>query len=631
MTGTCVLAARLLRVSSLYRRQVVTLTVSVLLPLAGNLASSIGLPFAKAYDPTPIFVSIGGLVLVWGAFRYRLLDLLPVARTMTFDRLDDPVLVVDPFGRIVDRNPAAVRLLGSGATIGTPVQHVLQRQAAVLDATASGAEIRVVDRQGETREFELVTSDLPGPRGGSAGQLVHLREITARKRAELRLRWLADYDPLTGLPNRRLLSDRLDQAIARARRAGGRCALLLVDLDRFKLINDSLGHPTGDAVLAEVAQRLRAGRRDEDTAARLGGDEFAVLLPEVTNTDDAAIVARRVLAGLSAPIHLQDREFIVTASVGVAVWPDDGTEPLELFGRADAAMYKAKAHGRNRVESGPSDGSDDAAQRLELGVDLWHALRRSGSQTGELHLLYQPIVDLRTDRVIALEALIRWHHPKLGLLTPASFLPVAQEAGLSHDLDRWVLGQACAQAAAWRADGYPTPVTVNVSAERFRDDPHSLGPDVTAALARSGLPAHLLVLEINERTVIHEPEPVAEELRALRDLGVGLALDDFGAGHTSLTHLRQLPIGLLKIDQSLVRGIAGDGDDRRILAAVVTLAGILGMRIIAEGVERTAQLEALRSAGCDAGQGVHLQPPLDPLAAGALLAGTDLSGRAVAR
>jgi EAL domain-containing protein (putative c-di-GMP-specific phosphodiesterase class I) len=343
----------------------------------------------------------------------------------------------------------------------------------------------------------------------------------------------------------------------------------------------------------------------------------------VTNTDDAAIVARRVLAGLSAPIHLQDREFIVTASVGVAVWPDDGVEPLELFGRADAAMYKAKAHGRNRVESGPSDGADDAAQRLELGVDLWHALRR-----GELHLLYQPIVDLRTDRIIALEALIRWHHPKLGLLSPAAFLPVAQEAGLFNDLDRWVLNRACTEAAQWRRDGHPTPVTVNVSAERFRDDPHSLGPDVNAALQRTGLPPHLLILEINERTVIHEPEPVAEELRALRDLGVGLALDDFGAGNTSLTHLRQLPIGLLKIDQSLVRGIAGDGDDRRILAAVVTLAGILGMKIIAEGVERKAQLEALRAAGCDAGQGVYLQPPLEPGAASALLAG-ELAGRSV--
>jgi diguanylate cyclase (GGDEF)-like protein/PAS domain S-box-containing protein len=622
--GTVILVSRLLRVSSFYRRQSLSLLAAVVLPLLANLASSLGLPLARDYDPTPVAVTMGALLLVWGAFRYRLLDLVPVARSLMFDRLGDPVLVLDAYGRVVDGNPAAEEVLGARAGIGRPVRDLLQDQdVELLDATPAGPEIRLT-RGAEVAEFEVITSVLRDDRGRDVGQLVHLRDISARKQAERRLRWLADYDQLTRLPNRRLLTDRLEQAIARARRSRGRCALLLVDLDRFKLINDSFGHQVGDQVLARVGHRLRAGRRTEDTAARLGGDEFAVLLPEIAERGDAMLVAHRVLDVLAEPIHLGGRELVVTASVGVAVWPDDGGDAHELFSRADTAMYRAKEHGRHRAESAEAAPDASTAERLQLGVELRHALRRD-----ELRVLFQPMVDLHDSSVVGMEALLRWEHPRLGLLQPASFLHVAEEAGLSAEIDRWVLREACRHGSVWAQSGHEVSVAVNVSANRFGDAPLTLVADVAAALEESLLPPKMLMLEINERTIIDDPEPVARELGDLRELGVGVALDDFGAGHTSLTHLRQLPIDMLKIDYGLVRGVSSeDSDDGRILSAVTTLAHILGMTVTAEGVERPDQVVALQRAGCNCAQGFLFSPPIDPASATTMICDTGI-GRVV--
>jgi diguanylate cyclase (GGDEF)-like protein len=610
-----ILAGRLLRVSSTYVRQAVVLGVAVVVPVVGNVASSFGTPFASRYDPTPLAVSVAGLVLVWGAFRYHLLELRPVARTLAFDRLGDPILVVDPYGRIVDRNPAAVRHLASAAAVGAAVQDLFQDRASLIDATPAGPEVRVGEGD-DARDYELVTSVLTDRGGRSAGQLVHLRDITSRKQAERRLRYLAEYDQLTRLPNRQVLTDRLAQAVVRARRIGGRCALLLLDVDRFKLINDSLGHETGDRVLVQAARRIRAGRREEDTAARLGGDEFAVLLPEVESARDALVVANRILAGLAVPMPLDGREVIVTASAGVAVWPDDAADPQHLFACADAALYRAKAHGRNRAETGAGRGRDRAEARRALGVELWHALRRD-----ELRLVFQPFVHLPDGALVGLEALLRWQHPRLGLLGPDRFLPVAEDVGLTTELDRWVLVQACMQAGRWAGGGRALPVSVNVSAQRIRDAPLTLAADVDVALRRAALPAELLILEISERTVIDDPEPLAEELRVLRRRGVGLALDDFGAGHTSLTHLRRLPLGILKIDRGLLGDLAENTDDAGILSAVTTLARVLGMTVVAEGIERPDQVDVLERLGCTVGQGYLLCPPLDAEAASALVHG----------
>jgi len=602
--GTAVLIGRLLRVSSLYRRQSLTLLVAVLFPVAANVASSLQLPLADTYDPTPVAVSLGALVLVWGAFRYRLLDLLPVARSAAFDRIPDPILVIDAYGRVVDRNPAAIRVLGSGAEVGTAMQDLLQDDDVLLDATAAGAELKLERAMGPL-EFEIVMSPLDDHRGRRAGQLVQLKDITARKQAERRLRWLADFDQLTRLPNRRYLVEQLDRAIARSRREGGRSALLVLDLDRFKVINDSLGHPVGDQVLACVGQRLQLDRAGNETAARLGGDEFALVLPGL-GQQEAALVGRQVLAALAEPMRLGEHEMIVTGSVGLAIWPDDGTDRDELFSRADAAMYRAKRRGRNRTENSDPVIDAGAARRRELGVDLWHGVRRD-----ELFLQFQPLVDLWNGQVCGVEALVRWRHPRHGVLPPTAFLPIAEEAGLMVDVDRWVLAQACRYAQQWALGGQPVPVNVNVSAEMLRPGRACLGTEVAAALDQAGLAPRHLIVEINEQTLLDDADRVAAELQRVRQLGVRLALDDFGAGHTSLTHLRRLPIGVLKIDMSLIANLSASVEDRRILTAVTALAQILGLTVIAEGIERASQAHIVRAAGCQIGQGFLYSAPVD--------------------
>jgi diguanylate cyclase (GGDEF)-like protein len=604
LIGTGLLVVRLLRVSSLYRRQSLILLAAVIFPMLGNLASSLQLPLADLYDPTPIAVSLGLLLLVWGAFRYRLLDLIPVARGAAFDWILDPILVVDAYGRVVDRNPAAISVLGSGAYVGTRLQDLLQEHTARLDATAAGAELKLDGPTGPL-EFEMVMTSLDDHRGRPAGQLVQLRDITARKQAERRLRWLADFDQLTHLPNRRYLVEKLDRAIVRARREGGRVALVILDLDRFKVINDSLGHPIGDQVLACVGQRLQLGRPAGETAARLSGDEFALVLPGL-GAKGAALVSRGVLASLAEPMRLGEHEVIVTGSAGVAVWPDDGADGEQLFSRADAAMYRAKARGRNRTEYSDPIMDAGAARRRELGVDLWHALRRD-----ELCLEYQPLVDLQTRRVTGVEALVRWRHPEHGMLPPSAFLPIAEEAGLMLDIDRWVLLQACRQAQEWALSGRGVPVNVNVSAEMIRPGRGSLGTEVVDALEQTGLPPDLLIVEINEQTIIEDAENAAAELQRVRRLGVRLALDDFGAGHTSLTHLRRLPIGILKMDKSLIANIATSAEDRRILTAVTALAQILDLTVVAEGIEYPTQSDLVRAAGCQVGQGYLFSAPVE--------------------
>jgi diguanylate cyclase (GGDEF)-like protein len=635
LAATVVLVVRLLRLSAAYRRQSITLAVAAAVPLLGNIASSFGIGPARTYDPTPLAASAGGLVLVWGAFQYRLLELLPAARTLAFERLGDPILVVDALGRVVDRNPSACRLLGPGAEIGSTLQDLLQRQAAVLDATSSGPELRMGEGP-HAREYELVASGVNDHRGAHAGHLVHLRDITERKHAERHLRFLAENDPLTGLPNRRVLGDRLGQAIARCQRSQGLCALLLFDVDQFKAINDSLGHPMGDLVLAEVARRLQAGRRDGDTVARLSGDEFAVLLPEVADPGDAALAATRALTAIAEPMHLDGRTLRVTASAGVAVWPDDGWDARQLFGRVDAAMYRAKQHGRNQArashetrcpEARPGPMDDDPAgtaaavpvppglaERWELGLDL-----RGAEPRGELCLTFEPLVSLRDGTITGMQSQVRWHHPRHGTLRPQTFLPLAEDLGLAESIDRWLLAQACAQACRWTRGGRRVPVSLRIPPRRLRPG-GGLCADVAAVLGLTTLPPDLLVLQVREQDVVADPGAVAAELQALHALGVGLALDHFGAEHTSLTQLRRLPIGTLGLDRELVAAARAGGGGVRVLGAATTLAHLLGMTVVADAVDRPESLALLRHVGCDAGQGPLFSPPLDPRSADRLVA-----------
>jgi diguanylate cyclase (GGDEF)-like protein len=435
-----------------------------------------------------------------------------------------------------------------------------------------------------------------------------------RQRAEQRISHMAHHDELTGLPNRALLNDRAAQALAQARRSGRPLALLFLDLDGFKDINDSLGHATGDRLLQSVAGRLRASVREGDTVARLGGDEFVVMLVNLAQAQDAVDIARAIAQALARP-HTVDRHTLhVTASIGVAAFPEDGDSAGALLKHADAAMYRAKAQGRNAVQCYTHEMSVHARQRMEL-----HAALREAIERGQFELHYQPQLELASGRLRGVEALIRWQHPQLGLVSPDSFIPLAEETGLIGPLGEWVLRTAGRQLQRWRAAGHTTLVMgVNLSARQVK--PGALPRLVQQVLDECQLPAPCLELEITETALLHNAEPVRTTLEALKGLGVALALDDFGTGYSSLSHLRRLPIDTIKIDKSFTAEIGTSADTTTIIRAIVALARSLGVETVAEGVETAAQLRFLSTLGCHHAQGYHLGRPVPAAAFDALLA-----------
>lgn len=440
-------------------------------------------------------------------------------------------------------------------------------------------------------------------RGGIESLLGVTRDVTERRSAEQRIQYLANFDALTGLPNRNLLTDHVEYTIGLTKHGDEKLCVMFVDLDRFKDINDTLGHSLGDALLIEVGRRLRAALYATDTVCRLGGDEFVVVLPD-SDTHAAAHVAEKILAAVSRPCRINHYELAVTASIGIAVYPNDGKDIDSLFRSADTAMYLAKREGRN----GYRFYTEEMQARAVRHMDLSNAMRRA-LELGEFDLHYQPQISFDSGKIVGVEALLRWRNPDFGDVTPAEFIPVAEYSGLILPIGEWALRTAAGQLKAWLAAGNPPIVmAVNISAIQFRDQ--SLPNIVGGVIAEMNLPEECLELELTETVAMDDPQGAVCIMDGLRRLGVRMSIDDFGTGYSSLNYLKKFSLYKLKIDRSFISGITSSQEDRAIVKAIISLSRNLGLRTTAEGVETSGQVAFLRSQGCDEAQGHYFCKPL---------------------
>ena len=533
-----------------------------------------------------------------------------------FEASGEAIMITDGLGNIISVNPAFTRITGyaPNEVIGHSPRVLSSRQqdkefyrkmwTTINESGRWHGEIWNRRKNGEVFPEWVSISTVADADGKPRNYIAIYTDISERKASEERVRYLAQYDFLTDLPNRALFADRLKQAIGAAQRDGSRLALMFIDLDHFKTINDSLGHNVGDLLLREVAQRLKAAIRVSDTVSRQGGDEFLLLVPGIESVNGAAHIAQKLTEIIAEPYHFDGRKLVVTPSIGIALYPEDGDEMANLIRNADAAMYHAKQGGRNAYQFFTADMNALAMERLTLETNLRHAIEEK-----QLVLYYQPQVNLSSGAIVAVEALIRWNHPELGLVPPARFIPVAEETGQVTNIGEWVLRTATSQIKVWQTDGLPhLPVAVNLSALQFKQG--RLHAQVADALAASGLDARYLQLEVTESVLMTEGEATAASMAALREMKVEFAIDDFGTGYSSLAYLNRFHVGKLKIDQSFIRDIQSEQDSRTIVAAIIGLAKSLGLRVLAEGVETRAQVEFLRTSGCDEAQGFLFGRPM---------------------
>ena len=536
--------------------------------------------------------------------------------TATLEALPDLLFEMDLKGRYLHCHSPRYELLAAPMEdlLGKTASQVLPPEAAsiVLQALqqahitgqARGQQYALTLNQ-KPHWFELSVAAKPVTSGQEPRFIVISRDITERKQAQQNIEQLAYFDALTGLPNRSLLNDRIQHALAEAARRDESLALMFLDLDHFKNVNDTLGHRVGDELLVILAERMQFVVREQDTVARQGGDEFILLLPD-TNGDGAAHVAEKLLHTLSQPVHIEQHELTVTPSMGIAQYPRDGSDLETLTRHADIAMYRAKQNGRNGYQFFTTEMQVHASRTLQLENALRRALERE-----QLRLHYQPQLSLSSGQITGVEALLRWQHPELGMVSPAEFIPVAESSGLIHPIGEWVLRTAVRQAKQWREQGLaPMTMSVNLSAVQFRHP--DLPALVAQVLAEAQLPAHCLALELTEGVALHDPEGAIAVLTRLHQQGVRISIDDFGTGYSSLSYLKRFQAWQLKIDQSFVRDITVDPDDRAIVIAIIQMARSLGMSTIAEGVETQDQLDLLHAQGCDEIQGYFFCKPKPP-------------------
>ena len=527
------------------------------------------------------------------------------------------VKLIDPAGKLIEMNPAGLTMLETDTLKevqqNTLINYVLPQwreqfiamHKEVMDGNNAQLEFEIEGLKGSRRWLETHAVPMHDADGKVTMLLGITRDVTQRKQSELRIQYLANFDTLTGLPNRVKLDEQLSYLLSLAKRMQNNFSLMFIDIDNFKDINDTLGHNTGDILLIELAKRIRSELREEDTVARLGGDEFIILLPNI-NTDGAHKVAQKLLHAIQSPFSIERHELNVTASIGIAIYPTDGLDKETLSKNADAAMYRAKAAGRNSYAFFTNEMQTISTRKLQLVNAMYHALARN-----ELYLVYQPQISMKNGHIIGAEALLRWQHPEFGAISPDEFIPLAENCGLILTIGEWVLRTAVDQLKSWMESGMPPIImAVNLSAVQFR---HPNLPDLVSQVIEStGLPPEYLELELTESVAMHNPQEAINVMNKLHQRGIRMSIDDFGTGYSSLSYLKKFKVYKLKIDQSFVRDISVDPEDRAIVGAVINMARSLGLHTIAEGVETIEQLNYLTENGCNEAQGYYFNRPLPP-------------------
>jgi len=540
---------------------------------------------------------------------------------LTLNSIGDAVVCTDVSGNVTFLNPIAEALTGWRAdeAIGRPFVQVFQiidvsdhrrtiNPMALVIETNKARNLPegsvLIRRDGVESAIEDSSAPIHDRRGRVTGGVMVFHDVTQARAMSQKMSHLAQYDYLTDLPNRLLLNDRLAQAISVAHRHRQHLAVLFVDVDRFKHVNDSLGHLIGDKLLLSIAQRLVASVRSSDTISRQGGDEFVILLSSVAHSADAALSAQKIIMNVGMPHRVDDHDLQITLSVGIGIYPDDGTDAEALVRNADIAMLNAKENGRNNYQFFKPTMNEHAQERQSVEGGLRHAVER-----GEFVLHYQPKMDLVAETLTGAEALIRWNRPERGIVFPVDFIPIAEQCGYIVPIGRWVLREACRQRRCWLdAHLAAIPIAINISAVELRSN--DFVAHVRAILQETGLEPQYLEFELTETAFMQDPQSTIAVLRALRDMGIKLTLDDFGTGYSSLSYLKRFPIDSLKIDKSFVHGLCTDSDDSKLVSAVINLGRSFHLQVIAEGVETRQQFLALQAQDCSEGQGYYFQKPI---------------------